>query len=36
MTPAKDKAESQAFSVTGNFTSNLEFPDREKKESVCG
>jgi len=31
MTPAKDKPESQAFSVTGNFTSNLEFADREKK-----
>jgi hypothetical protein len=33
MTPAKDKPESQAFSVTGNFTSNLEFADREKKKS---
>jgi predicted dehydrogenase len=33
MTPAKDKAESQAFSVTGNFTSNLEFADREKKKA---
>ena len=32
MTPAKDKPESQAFSVTGNFTSNLEFADREKKK----
>jgi predicted dehydrogenase len=40
MTPAKDKPESQAFSVTGNFTSNLEFADREKKkafvESITG
>src|SRR6266403_840887 len=25
--------ESQAFSVTGNFTSNLEFADREKKKA---
>jgi myo-inositol 2-dehydrogenase / D-chiro-inositol 1-dehydrogenase len=33
MTPAKDKTESQAFSVTGNFTSNLEFADREKKRA---
>ena len=33
MTPAKDKPESQAFSVTGNFTSNLEFADREKKRA---
>jgi predicted dehydrogenase len=33
MTPAKDKPESQAFSVTGNFTSNLEFADREKKKT---
>jgi myo-inositol 2-dehydrogenase/D-chiro-inositol 1-dehydrogenase len=33
MTPAKDKPESQAFSVTGNFTSNLEFADREKKKA---
>jgi myo-inositol 2-dehydrogenase/D-chiro-inositol 1-dehydrogenase len=33
MTPAKDKTESQAFSVTGNFTSNLEFADREKKKA---
>jgi predicted dehydrogenase len=33
LTPAKDKPESQAFSVTGNFTSNLEFADREKKKS---
>src|SRR6267143_428296 len=33
LTPAKDKPESQAFSVTGNFTSNLEFADREKKKA---
>jgi myo-inositol 2-dehydrogenase/D-chiro-inositol 1-dehydrogenase len=33
MTPIKDKPESQAFSVTGNFTSNLEFADREKKKA---
>ncbi|MCU1241951.1 MAG: putative oxidoreductase [Candidatus Acidoferrum typicum] len=33
MTPAKDNPESQAFSVTGNFTSNLEFADREKKKA---
>ena len=33
MTPVKDKPESQAFSVTGNFTSNLEFADREKKKA---
>jgi predicted dehydrogenase len=33
MTPAKDKPESQAFSVTGNFISNLEFADREKKKA---
>jgi predicted dehydrogenase len=33
MTPAKDKPESQGFSVTGNFTSNLEFADREKKKA---
>jgi predicted dehydrogenase len=33
MTPVKEKAESQAFSVTGNFTSNLEFADREKKKA---
>jgi myo-inositol 2-dehydrogenase / D-chiro-inositol 1-dehydrogenase len=33
VTPAKDKPESQAFSVTGNFTSNLEFADREKKKA---
>jgi predicted dehydrogenase len=40
MTPAKDKPDSQTFSVTGNFTSNLEFADREKKkafvESITG
>ena len=30
--PAKDKAENQAFSVTGSFTSNLEFADPEKKK----
>src|SRR5229473_2411279 len=33
MTPMKDKSDSQAFSVTGNFTSNLEFADREKKKA---
>ena len=33
MTPAKDKPDSQAFSFTGNFTSNLEFADREKKKA---
>jgi myo-inositol 2-dehydrogenase / D-chiro-inositol 1-dehydrogenase len=33
MTAAKDKPESQTFSVTGNFTSNLEFADREKKKA---
>jgi hypothetical protein len=33
MTPPKDKPEAQAFSVTGNFTSNLEFADREKKKA---
>ena len=33
MTPAKDKPKSQNFSVTGNFTSNLEFADREKKKA---
>jgi predicted dehydrogenase len=33
LTAAKDKPESQAFSVTGNFTSNLEFADREKKKA---
>src|SRR5579863_10472616 len=31
--PAKDKAEPQAFSVTGSFTSNLEFADTEKKKA---
>ena len=31
--PAKDKAENQAFSVTGSFTSNLEFADSEKKKA---
>src|SRR6266576_6794421 len=31
--PAKDKAENQAFSVTGSFTSNLEFADVEKKKA---
>ncbi len=31
--PAKDKAEPQAFSVTGSFTSNLEFADPEKKKA---
>ena len=31
--PAKDKAEPQAFSVTGSFTSNLEFADSEKKKA---
>jgi myo-inositol 2-dehydrogenase / D-chiro-inositol 1-dehydrogenase len=35
ITPAKDKPESQAFSVTGNFTSNLEFADREKKKAFA-
>jgi myo-inositol 2-dehydrogenase/D-chiro-inositol 1-dehydrogenase len=33
MTPAKDTAESGKFSVTGNFTSNLEFADAEKKKA---
>jgi myo-inositol 2-dehydrogenase / D-chiro-inositol 1-dehydrogenase len=33
MTPAKDKPDAPAFSVTGNFTSNLEFADREKKKA---
>jgi myo-inositol 2-dehydrogenase/D-chiro-inositol 1-dehydrogenase len=33
MTPAKNKPDAQAFSVTGNFTSNLEFADREKKKA---
>jgi predicted dehydrogenase len=32
-TPAKDTAESERFSVTGNFTSNLEFADAEKKKA---
>ena len=32
-TPAKDTAESDKFSVTGNFTSNLEFADAEKKKA---
>jgi len=31
--PAKDKPETQAFSVTGSFTSNLEFADPEKKKA---
>ncbi|HEY4816033.1 MAG TPA: Gfo/Idh/MocA family oxidoreductase [Candidatus Acidoferrum sp.] len=31
--PAKDKSEPQAFSVTGSFTSNLEFADPEKKKA---
>src|SRR6266576_3145999 len=31
--PAKDTAENQAFSVTGSFTSNLEFADTEKKKA---
>jgi myo-inositol 2-dehydrogenase/D-chiro-inositol 1-dehydrogenase len=31
--PAKDKPEPQAFSATGNFTSNLEFADSEKKKA---
>jgi myo-inositol 2-dehydrogenase/D-chiro-inositol 1-dehydrogenase len=39
-TPAKDTADSDKFSVTGNFTSNLEFADAEKKkafvESITG
>jgi len=29
--PTKEKAENQAFSVTGGFTSNLEFADSEKE-----
>jgi hypothetical protein len=33
MTEAKEKPDPQAFSVTGNFTSNLEFADREKKKA---
>jgi myo-inositol 2-dehydrogenase / D-chiro-inositol 1-dehydrogenase len=32
LSPAKDAAP-QAFSVTGNFSSNLEFADREKKKA---
>jgi len=32
-TPAKDSPESDKFSVTGNFTSNLEFADTEKKKA---
>lgn len=31
--PAKDKPEPQVFSVTGSFTSNLEFADTEKKKA---
>src|SRR5438093_1568384 len=31
--PAQDKPETQAFSVTGSFTSNLEFADPEKKKA---
>jgi predicted dehydrogenase len=31
--PTKPPAESQSFSVTGNFTSNLEFADAEKKKA---
>jgi len=31
--PAKETAESDKFSVTGNFTSNLEFADAEKKKA---
>src|SRR2546426_201259 len=31
--PAKDKPETQAFSVTGSFSSNLEFADPEKKKA---
>src|SRR5207247_6367178 len=30
----KPGAEPQAFSVAGNFTSNLEFADREKKKAL--
>jgi myo-inositol 2-dehydrogenase/D-chiro-inositol 1-dehydrogenase len=33
LVPAKDTAESDKFSVTGNFTSNLEFADAEKKKA---
>lgn len=32
-TTAKDKPETQAFSVTGSFTSNLQFADSEKKKA---
>jgi len=32
-TPAKDSPESEKFSVTGNFTSNLELADTEKKKA---
>jgi len=32
LSPAKDAAP-QTFSVTGNFSSNLEFADREKKKA---
>ncbi len=32
-TPSKDTPESQAFSATGNFSSNLEFADPEKKKA---
>src|SRR5229473_5249886 len=32
-TPAKDSPESEQFSVTGNFTSNLELADPEKKKA---
>ena len=31
--PAKDASEPQAFSVTGRFSSNLEFADSEKKKA---
>jgi myo-inositol 2-dehydrogenase / D-chiro-inositol 1-dehydrogenase len=31
--PAKDASEPQAFSVTGHFSSNLEFADSEKKKA---
>jgi myo-inositol 2-dehydrogenase / D-chiro-inositol 1-dehydrogenase len=31
--PATDKSEPQAFSVTGKFTSNLEYADPEKKKA---
>ena len=31
--PAKNTAENQTFSVTGSFTSNLEFADPEKKKA---